>query len=676
MSGDWLNSNSFASLLQITPRAARKALCRALAGKSYKSMELQVREVPGRGGRQGKVLQVRVDTLPIDIQERLKAHLNAPSMPLTPRTCATHFDAVLEWVSRFVDEVEATKPGTVARANVLRAWSEKKLPDIKGSNAFCTYSERTLRRFLKDYERYGAAALQRATRNDHKTKRTIVTVTFDAWAREVGLENELEPIAEALKTRIRGWHKASESVSAIRLDAARRLEKLVRERGFEPPNGVCNIPLYIVKAESKYRAVAKFKKDRKAFEDKSPAIRRTIEGLWPMDIVVGDVHPLDFFLPETEDYQRYAKAICWLDVATKRLWATVVFLPKGTGIRNSHVIASFMEMVAEWGLPRTLYLDNGQEYRFAEFIKDAIALNDRGMKVLAGGEQEPVRRARAYGARAKAIEGVFALLRHLFAKVPGYVGGDRMKSKVANVGKPPEHFPSIELFPQVIAGILAQYHANPQGKKSQLGDISPIDAFNRAVNAGWQKTEVDPDSFAMVFSEKRAVAIKNGAITVNGRIFYFDRLVTYHGGDYVTVRVPKYEQWARLPVEDMQGNFLGFAEEDRPFNYFDSAGGRESDRRRKLQRRAVRQLDNSVPDIDVTAEILDFQTNVPKALPAPVGARVTASDKEKAVARSVKESPEAKRKRADNVRRYNIEKSNQAMKELIEKIDERKAKQG
>ncbi|MGD9541275.1 hypothetical protein [Methylocystis sp.] len=92
-----------------------------------------------------------------------------------------------------------------------------------------------------------------------------------------------------------------------------------------------------------------------------------------------------------------------------------------------------------------------------------------------------------------------------------------------------------------------------------------------------------------------------------------------------------------------------------------------------LQRRAVRQLDNSVPDIDVTAELLDFQTKAPKALPAPVGARVTASDKEKAVARGVKESPEAQRKRADNVRRYNIDKSNQAMKEFIQKFDARKA---
>ncbi|MGD9541274.1 hypothetical protein [Methylocystis sp.] len=398
---------------------------------------------------------------------------------------------------------------------------------------------------------------------------------FDAWAREGGLENELESIAEALKIRIRGWHKAWESISAIRLDASRHLEKLARERGFEPPNGVCDIPLHIVKAEMKYRRATKIKKDRKGFEDKSPAIRRTIEGLWPMDIVVGAVHPLDFFLPETEDYQRYAKAICWLDVATKRLWATIVFLPKGTGIRNAHVIASFMEMVAEWGLPRTLYLDNGQEYRFAEFIKDAITLNDRGMKVFAGGEQKAIRRARPYAARSKAIEGVFAQLRHLFEKVQGYIGGDRMKKKVANVGKAPIPFPSIELFPQVIAGILAQYHTKAQGKNSQLGGDSPIDAFNRAVDKGWQKTEVDPDAFATVFSEKRIVAITNGAITVKGRVFYFDGLVTYHDGDYITVRVPKYEQWARLPVEDMQGNLLGFAEEDQPFACFDPAGARE-----------------------------------------------------------------------------------------------------
>jgi hypothetical protein len=626
-----------------TKRAIEIAISRIVAGQAstWRGAKLDIRQVHGRGGKAGIQYKVRVTSLPIDVQDRLKAHLNAPSTPFSPRTFATHFDAVLEWFSRFVEEVEATKAGTVARGNVLRTWSEKKLPDVKGSGTFRRYSMRTLNRFLADYQRNGVRALGRAKRNDHKTKRTIVTIKFDAWAREVGLEDELKPIAEALKIRIRGWHKAYESISAIRLDAERHLEKLVTERGFEPPNSVCSIPLHMVKAESEFRAVAKFKKDRKAWQDSAPAIRRTIEGLWPMDIVVGDVHPLDFLLPEVEGFQRYAKAICWLDVATKRLWMTVVFLPKGTGIRNAHVIASFMEMASAWGLPKTLYLDNGSEYNFAEFIPDAMKL--------AGNDGERVLiHAKPYNARAKAIEGVFAILRHRFAKFEGYIGGDRMKSKVANIGKAPVPFNgTFGQFREIIGAVVTQYHALPQ--RGQLKGVSPIEAYNRAVRAGWHVTEVDPDAFFTAFSTREARAIKNGYIAVGGR-FWTCRELRERISDRVTVRIPKFEQWDRLPLEDERGNLIGFAEEAVEYDYLDPAGARASAKQQRERVAAVRRLDRSAPDIDVIGEVLALANTAPKMLPAPIGARVTASDSARAIARGVKESPKVKRAREDAAR--------------------------
>jgi hypothetical protein len=263
----------------------------------------------------------------------------------------------------------------------------------------------------------------------------------------------------------------------------------------------------------------------------------------------------------------------------------------------------------------------------------------------------------------------------LFAKVSGYIGGERMKKKTANVGKEPVPFNgTFDQFEEVVAGIIAQYHGKQQGKRSQLSGLSPFEAFNRAVSAGWEMTAVDPDAFATVFSIEKAVAIKNGAITVKGRRFYFDGLVTYLKGDYVSVRVPKYEHWARLPVSDMAGNFLGFAEEDQAYAYFDPAGARESDRRRALQRRAIRDLDKSATDIAATSKILDFAAHAPKALPAPIGARVTATDKEKTIARGLKETPKAQREREEAERRREIDLQRQLSEEFAAKHAARQAK--
>jgi hypothetical protein len=151
------------------------------------------------------------------------------------------------------------------------------------------------------------------------------------------------------------------------------------------------------------------------------------------------------------------------------------------------------------------------------------------------------------------------------------------------------------------------------------------------------------------------VAKQNGSITVDGRCFYFDGLVTYLKSRYVKVRVPKYEDWPRLPVYDMQGNHLGFAEEDEPFAYFDPAGAQESGRRRALEIRKIRELGKSAPDIDILSEVLSFSANAPKALPAPVDGHISATEDEKAVAHGLKETPKARRKREEEERQQEVE---------------------
>jgi hypothetical protein len=378
MAEEWADTATIAAFLKLTDRAVRKGLARGrLGGHAVHS-----RRAKGVGGVAGERWEGLVADIP-----GLKEFLNAPSKalpaPVKLPVTAAKVAAIQDVFGEMFEALDASRRNTKARADIYRAWADRLLVDVKGNGQFRRYSVGTLQRFYREHRKAGLAALTRKGRSDKGRKRVVLTTRYDAWAREAGLP-DLEAVDEDVKDYIRGWHKAGESVSAIRVHAIRRLEKLTRERGFDPPAGVCEIPLNDVKAERQFRRVAQFKKDRKAFEDQSPAIRRTIEGLWPMDIVVGDVHPLDFFLPEVEGYQRYAKAICWMDVATKRVWATVVFLPQGEGIRNADVIASFMDMVAAWGLPKTLYLDNGKEYYFADFIADAMHLSGMDIPIWGG----------------------------------------------------------------------------------------------------------------------------------------------------------------------------------------------------------------------------------------------------------------------------------------------------
>jgi hypothetical protein len=656
MAFQWIDTGQIAAATGKTPQGVGKAIKKARAtGAPWNDATLIVREVKGQrgGGKSGVRYEVRLDSLPLGLQEALKASPKALPAPLEGQAL------VREWRFDIVHRAGEHPKGSTARADAILAICERPILN-PATGRLETLAPDTVRRWLREYDERGLAALGRKKRADHGASKTIVTRKFDKAFKD---KLDLEAARKRVLDFIRAQHKNLEGVNNIRWKASRFLETIIGEAGLEPTPGSCEVPMWLVQAEAVYRRVGDHHKDRKKFDDDNPGILRTIEGLWPMDIIVGDVHPLDFLLPEVEGLQRYAKAICWFDVATARLWATVVILPKGEGIRNEHVIASFKEMVSAWGLPKKLYLDNGSEYRFAEFIDDAMKLTHTDYK-------SALTRAKPYNARAKPIENRFRVWQSYLAKLPGYVGGNRMKAKTANVGRAPTPYHSLQSFPVMIEGSLAQYHAMPQS--GTLAMRSPTEAFNQAVLDGWQKTEVDPDAFVAAFSTEETREVRQGHISVGGRSWTCDELVDYLGKRVIVV-IPKFENWDRLPIKDERGRHLGFAEEDKPFAYDDVAGAKESSRRRGIRARALRDLDASAPSIDAEAELLGAVASYPKQLPAPVGARVTASDDARRTAAGVKESPKAKREREAAQRERDAEQQHALADEFFAKLNERKA---
>ena len=298
---------------------------------------------------------------------------------------------------------------------------------------------------------------------------------------------------------MRGLVKAGESATWIRMLAGNKLAELTAAKGFDPGSAelraICEIPGNFVQAEAVYRKVHRFNTDRKAYEDAKPRIRRTRAGLLPMDVIAGDIHPDDIQVAREDGSLATPRMIAWLDLATNRVWADVVLLEKGEGIRNAHVIASFVAMVQAWGAPRALYINNGNAYNFAEFVDDALKLIDGDRRrfidrVSPWAERDSsIIRAQPYNAAAKPIEGIFSVLeRHYFSTIPGWIGGERMK-KTANVGRAPEPFPgTFEELRTVIASQLAAYGVTPQ--RGSLKGRSPRAVYAAAVADGWGMTAV------------------------------------------------------------------------------------------------------------------------------------------------------------------------------------------
>ena len=94
----------------------------------------------------------------------------------------------------------------------------------------------------------------------------------------------------------------------------------------------------------------------------------------------------------------------------------------------------------------------------------------------------------------------------------------------------------------------------------------------------------------------------------------------------MTVLIPKYERWDRLPLKDEKGGRLGFAFPEKAYGYLDPSGAIESSRREKLSREGVRELESQVAKIDVQQEIESNIVRLPAPIRAPIGATLSPSD--------------------------------------------------
>ncbi|MCI4680426.1 hypothetical protein K9U39_06090 [Rhodoblastus acidophilus] len=634
---DFLPIAVIADAAAISSRAIERAIMRASKNPSatWNGARLVVREVAGRGGRGGRQYEVKVDSLPAYIQERLKRVSTAVAAPAPGDITRIERDIRYDLVMRVVTHPK----GSEGRAKAAREEAQRRLLNPR-TGRMEYVSVATIMRWVKRHEDQAEAGLARRKRSDAGQKRVILT---QKWDSSVPFDDEVKKrIASELRLYIRGEHKNLASFGHIRLMAERKLIELSRAAGFQASADICALPDNFIKAERIARKAGVFLRDRKAFQDDLPGILRGVSGLAPCDVIYGDVHSADVLLPKIEGFQRHAKFIAWFDAGTQRAWLDVVILEEGKGVTNAHVIESFLRMATAWGMPGTLYLDNGSEYNWAEFVDDAMKL--LGHRVVFGRESNVVN-AKPYNARAKEIEGFFGRFeRHYLAQIPGWVGGDRMKSKTSNVGKAPTPYGGdFGQFVRMIEAQLIIYHNRPQ-KGRKLKGLPPFEAYKKAIAAGWSKTEIDPLAFITAFSTEERRSVSGGRIQFSGASWTCDELQSYLG-DYVIVLVPKYQAWDRLPIRDDKGRLLGLAQRDAEFHPLDPSGAREAASRGARRVKAAKALCRSIPTIDAEAEIIQLASVLPREPHAPIGAHIGPSAEARAIASGLTETPKERRAR-------------------------------
>lgn len=653
----WINTIEFATLTGLKERGARKALIQCQSNGTWHGLPLTVRAVDGATGQGGKSLQVFVPSLPKSLRDAW--HELHPAALDPPKIEPVMLHAPESYDSRIGKEVAEWqwKLSVIAPALKFPRQSRGRgavLADIAGKThtrpdgKIVTYSLGTLRAWIKKAENDEAKTLARKRRKKG-LRRAIITRAWDKAAPMP--EPEKRRIAAAIEDYTRDlWRNGAPGREKIDLLASSKLWQQSRAAGWnEASREACKVGRHWVERHRAAGLVAVREQDAKRFADEfTPRIIRNREGYKPMDVVIGDVHPLDV-VKLHDGREAHARLVCWLDLATYDVHVTVVLLPKGRGIRQEDIARSFVAMVSDWGLPRTLYLDNGTEYKWDEmmegfraitglvelfhaFINEGSTEEIRREVETAIGEK-PLTRAKPYNAPAKQIEGVFGILeRGFFSMLPGWVGGDRMKKRTHKLGAQPRPFEgSEEEFSAAIAEAVSFYRNTPQN-----GGTSPNEKRAAHYAEGWKPYTAPREVFLFAFSEVARLKVQTNGIQKDGAWYYSDAIIP-HIGQTLDIHFAKWDR-SHLFMIGADGKYIAIPQ-TQTYGQLDKAGAIEQGRRAGVMNAHIRALKDGTKKLDLLEEVKRHNAACPPPPALPQGIPISLGMEPQAIREALQAAP-------------------------------------
>lgn len=646
----WLSVTDLSELAEINPSTAREACKRCHEGKTWRNKIMEVRQV------NGKAYQVHAPSLPLDLfaawqAAQPKPPAPVPETPPAPAVLASapasigklpdpkHIERA-KWIEKLILPALEYPARSAARGGIIDDLARHQHIDPDGKE--CQIAARTIRSWCEKYEHPqhgGLAALVRKPRIEKKASRVFIN---RAWDAACPLEDaQKTAIAAAVQTYIKSlWGAVDPGWAKVENLASSKLMQLCHESGWQAATyDACRLGRHAVEKYRKYGAIHTKEKDAKRYSDLyKPRIIRS-GNYRPMEIIVGDVHPVDALVTRPDGTIATPRLIAWYDFGTHRLFATLVLLEKGQGITQADVLASFAAMVAAWGLPERLYLDNGSEYKWDGLIQGfnqlsalvigwrqftaEIVTTDRTTQEAT--TEHPTREAGAivralpYNASAKPIEGGFAALEKVLAMLPGYIGGDRMNKRAPRLGKQTEAWGDADSYERAFTGALAYWHTLEQA--GNLNGQSPNAAYAAHCAQGWQATPIPREALIFALSEAVSPKVHNRGIQVAGNWYFGDALIPY-GQRKVSIRYAKWAPERVILVKNTAPLQLEWIDRAPEYHALDQAGAIEQSRRNGVALRHIGAMKAEIQPVDMADEMARHVATQPAAPATPFGPAV------------------------------------------------------
>jgi hypothetical protein len=506
------------------------------------------------------------------------------------------------------------------------AGSRERGAAVNSAAARAGVTPKAFRSWVRSYERGGEASIRlRRKRSDQGKPRVVISKRYDAAIGAAFGRDTLEAIDAELTGQIKKIYNspAGKSRRQVLVAAMTWLFHRTKHLDVNLTDGelrrLCSVPLPKVRLHRHYHVPFIMRTDAPTWMAKyQPRALRSREGLWFGAIVCIDATALDIVLHRPDGSECFAKVIGFQDLATNTLFFYIVWPEKGKGITQADVAAAFITWCRRWGVPASVLVDNGTEFRKLDMLSDMLKLCARigseRFKVLSPNTaphlakivtdgllsaRSAIKRARAHNPQTKPIEGQFGnTTRFILSAIEGWVGGDRLTQPTKRQGRRAQHYTGTpEQLQQEIEAALAYYNNLPQ--VGHLAGQSPAAARAAQAEAGVERIDVKLDELIEHWSTEHRCTVRQGRIII-------PTLGPYHGpvlhtllaGTKVLTRVPLVGETARIPLFDEHDDLLGFVEPLKRRHFLDTDGAAAQRDRAAAARAAVREMNRESDGFD------------------------------------------------------------------------------
>jgi putative transposase len=298
------------------------------------------------------------------------------------------------------------------------------------------------------------------------------------------------------------------------------------------------------------------RRGRNALRSVQPFVRRSTDGLWPMDVVTVDGHLFKAYVKNPMDRRLKIRPeiTTYLDVATRRIVGFSCWLAES----QVAIWAALRDMVlnAECGVPAIHYSDNGA-YR-GDIHRSVMERIGSFMSF-----SQPYR-AQSRGMIERLNSSVWVPLAQTFAT---YVNDDadaeHTKKALTIANKTGDNLPEWVDFLGIVRRAIDEY--NDRAHSSLPGRMSPNQAWAKAVAEGWQPTLLEGDGLFDILMQMTRTTTR-GEISLPWGRYFHDELRAYHGQRVAVCIHPT--DGSRVGVMDSNERLICVAERDgnvRPY---------------------------------------------------------------------------------------------------------------